>query len=300
MLPAGYIALLCLVLSSSLLASEGDIAQEVLEVGYSAELFYDVDITDARAATKIWVEALIRKTGVVASTETFVIQDLEKAARSIRAGTLDLLVQLPREYLEIRQLVPLRPMYITCAGGSCFYQYTLLVRADSGTKTLADLRDGNLLIYESGFGNVAKVWLEAVLKDESLPEADKHFGFIRHARKAGQAVLPVFFGKADACVVSRTAFDTMVELNPQLGVELRPILESSDFPRPVISMRDGLIEKYGDLIQDSLLSLHTDPSGQQLLSLFHIEKLVPFEPTYLNSLIELLELDQSVGTGGSP
>ena len=143
-------------------------------------------------------------------------------------------------------------------------------------------------LRELGFGNLSRIWLDTILLENFGIQTDSFFGPVRRTRKAGQAVLPVFFGKAGTCIVTQEAFDTMVELNPQLGRELRPLLLSPEFPLPVISIREDVIEEYGTVIEESLRSLHTDAAGKQLLSLFHIDKLVPYEPRFLKNILELL------------
>ena len=83
--------------------------------------------------------------------------------------------------------------------------------------------------------------------------------------------------------------DPMAELNPQLGRELLVLEKSASFCRALICLRPDVKELYGGLLRESMLSLHTEPQGQQLLGLFHVDELVPFEPAHLRAVKELID-----------
>jgi len=266
----------------------------VLDVGYSRYLFYNVDINDARAATKVWVQGLIDKVNQSVESKTMVLNDLDSVVQGLHSRQLDLVVLLSSEYLRvkdrIRHEVALVPMAAVVIGDEVEQRYVLLAHRDSGLERLDQLRGKTLILTIGGKGNVPQMWMDVLLLSNGLSTSATFFDRIREVSKVSQAVLPVFFRQDDVCVTPLDTFDTMTELNPQLGEELEVIRTSPGFCQAVVCARKDIYEK--DLerfLEEGLLSLHTEPYGQQLLTLFHVDRLVPFDPAYLESVAALVE-----------
>ena len=85
----------------------------------------------------------------------------------------------------------------------------------------ASLTSFNILAFETSTER-----LSVALAKEGLGAAATVLGRFSRSTKATQAVLPVFFGQADACIASRRTMETMTELNPQLAKKLRVLLEA--------------------------------------------------------------------------
>ena len=128
-----------------------------------------------------------------------------------------------------------------------------------------------------------------MLASGGLPPAEEFFGSVESVGKASRAVLPVFFGKADAVIVTLEAYETMEELNPQLSRTLETVVVSPSFSRALICVRDSFLRRVGDRVEDSLLFLHNDPQGRQLLTLFHVDGIVPFKAGDLDGIRDLLK-----------
>lgn len=60
-------------------------------------------------------------------------------------------------------------------------------------------------------------WLDGLLAAEGRGPMGSFFGPAAWETKFSQSVLPVFFGNAEACLTSRRGFETMGEMNPQVG-----------------------------------------------------------------------------------
>ena len=261
----------------------------VFEVGYTTALAYDIAVNDSRTATQGWVKTVIDRAGIDADAEVVIFQDLQPLVAAVNAEKLDLAVLLPLEFVEIADQAPLRPMLTTSSRGSILHEYVLLVSPDRGTTSLAQLSGKSLVLEKGGKGRVPGMWLDVLLLRAGLTPSEVFFKSTRQVTSTSRAVLPVFFGQADACVVSREGFDTMVELNPQLGAKLSVLAVSPGFLRGVVCLRQDVYELYGDTIMESLLSLHTDPRGQQLLHLFHVSELVRVGEGFLDQVMALSE-----------
>ncbi|MFH1569205.1 MAG: PhnD/SsuA/transferrin family substrate-binding protein [Gemmatimonadota bacterium] len=271
----------------------------VLDVGYSAELLSGVDLDDARAATAVWISRVVERTGVKASTDVRIFTDTASMLRSLEAEEVDLLVLSPLQYLEIRTSPLLRAVFISSLGGDVGKSYLLLVRRDGPARQLRDLRGRRLLVHRSGLGQVADRWLDAHLLRLGLPTQAEFFASTQVVERSSQAVLPVLFGQADACLVAVDEYETMCELNPQLHRDLMELDRSPSLPRGPICLRPAVYEELAEVFDESLLSLHSDPEGRQLLALFGVDQLVPFEARYLQSLVDL-EADYERLRAGAP
>ena len=260
-----------------------------LILGYSSQLFYGVEVNDAKAATKVWTDTLIRRQGVFKKSDTIIIQDLPSLEKAANAKAVDIIIMLPQEFIEIRNKIPFEPVFSSAISSGVYEEFILLVRKDRGIEKLSDLRGKKLLVETGQRGTIPTFWLDILLARERLPEGKEFFSSIKELNKISQVVLPVFFRQADACLASRLAFETMSELNPQVGKELKAIATSPGFLTGVICFRRDFYAQYKDHLDDSLRSLHTDPQGKQILTLFRVNQLIPFEPSHLETVDALLK-----------
>jgi ABC-type phosphate/phosphonate transport system substrate-binding protein len=258
-------------------------------VGYSAGILAEVDSRDAQAATKIWTDMIIRRKGYDIKSEALIFQDVASLWTAVEKESVDLLFLLPQEFLDLHESHPVIPIAISTPSKGLFVQFALMVRADSGISDIQGLRNKRLMIETDQRGTLPIVWLETLLmRAGESNDPKKFFSTIQVTRKASQTVMPVFFGKADGCVVMQSAFETMEELNPQLGARLRVIASSPGYVAAVGCLRQAYYRKHPSFFAENLETLHEDPQGEQILTLFRKEKLLPFKASYLNSVKALL------------
>lgn len=286
-----------ILLSANLYAQRGEDESRAelvaLTVGFSDKVFYDVSVTEARAATKIWIKKLIESINQKVEdpgAKTIVFHDLPSIARALRAREADLLILVPLEYLELRKEVPLEPILTAIPGETLTYEYILLVRRDREFEDVDQLAGKELVMIDMWTrAAIPQFWLDTFLLKEGLPESRDFFSPVRKVDKNSQAVLLVFFGQADVCLVPLQTFKTMVELNPQLDRELVILARSPGFCYGLVCARQDVYEKFKDLIQEGLSIFSTDLRGQQLTTIFRLDELVPFQPDHLESVRKLTQ-----------
>jgi phosphonate transport system substrate-binding protein len=151
------------------------------------------------------------------------------------------------------------------------------------------LRGKKLLVQDSaGTASNSFLWLDTLLLRQKLPIVARFFHTVKRVDKSSQAVLPVFFRQTDACLVPRWAFDTMVELNPQVGNDLKIFIVSPMLARGAFFMRKNLPPQKRVLV-DVALKLQNSTRIRQFMTLFHSENLVAYQPSYLEPTLALYE-----------
>jgi len=259
-----------------------------LRAGYSAQAFVDVDLEEARAVTKIWSDMILARNFEDGTAETVILEDADAMLRAFREDRLDVAALISDEYLRLREEVPLEPVFVTAHAGGIHHQIGVLVRRDRGLRRLGDLSGRQLTVSVEQAGTIHSLWLETVLLREGLPGPATFFGSVKTARKPSQAILPVFFGMAEACLTTRESFALVCELNPQVGRDLEFLARSPEVAAGVIVFRPGYDPASKAKVTRALATLHQDSQGRQLLRLFRMDRLVPFEEGHLDSVAALL------------
>jgi phosphonate transport system substrate-binding protein len=95
----------------------------------------------------------------------------------------------------------------------------------------------------------------------------------------------------DACVVDRSSFEVVCEMNPQIGQQLRIMAESEPLLDTVVCLNPSrsLTAKQETDMNHVLQKLQESPQGKQILMIFGIHGFVPFEEKYIESTRNLLE-----------
>jgi ABC-type phosphate/phosphonate transport system substrate-binding protein len=260
-----------------------------LTVGFSAQAFADVDREEARSVTRAWTQTVLSREFGAAQAETALFEDSAALEGALLQGRVDLAVVISEEYLRLRKNVALDPVFVTARAEGPYHRIVLIARLDQALRGLADLRGRQLLISQDRSRTFHEAWLETRLLQEGLPPAGGFFSDVRGTRRPSQAILPVFFGQADACLTTLYAFQLTCELNPQLARELTVLDRSPEVLGGVIAFRRGYAGPGRERILARLASLHEDPQGKQILRLFGMDRLLPFEPEYLTSAEALIQ-----------
>jgi ABC-type phosphate/phosphonate transport system substrate-binding protein len=295
-----------LALAWSGLASAADQAPAKpvhLSVGYTAQIFTDVDTEDARGITRVWAERILRRRFREGTSEAILLNDTASLERGFLEKRVDLAAVISEEYVRLRNRVPIEPVFVTANERGPYHQIVLLVRRDSGARSLADLRNRRLTLSKDQSRTIHLAWLETLLMKEGFRRAEDFFSTVKEVRKPSQAILPVFFQQADACLTTRQAFDVVKELNPQVDNDLVVVAESQDIAGGVLVFRSDYDPRARGTMTEVLGTLDADPQGSQLLRLFRMSRLIPWKPEYVASVEALLKeherLRKSLERGGT-
>jgi hypothetical protein len=259
---------------------------EPFRVGFTTAMFAGVNANDARAAIGVWAETIAQSRGLRLETSTEMYDDLDELGRDMDAGKVHVVTLSVEQYRRLR-----RPQFgsilLGGRGGQFREEFLLLVRK-GGFARLADLRGRSLVTLEGTSYDMAVAWLESLLLDTGLGPTTGFFGPMTTATKPSRAVLPVFFGQQDACLINRHGYELMTELNPQLGTTLTALALSSPMVHSFVVFDRHYAPGSRAAVLQSLLALHETPRGQQVLSLFGLDRLREGTSADLASSLDLL------------
>jgi phosphonate transport system substrate-binding protein len=207
----------------------------------------------------------------------------------VRTNGLNLVIMDAWESLDLDIETEMEPAFVHENQGAVYREYLLFVRQGSGIQALADLRGQEIAVLNGTSNSVARAWLESLLLEKNLGSASAFFRRVETPAKPSAALLPVFFGNKPACIVDRLSYATMVEMNPQVERQLVPLAVSEPLLESITYLtRHGYASDRArrDMFL-ALQELHMEPDGRQILTLFKVDKLVPYKEEYRDSLRRL-------------
>jgi phosphonate transport system substrate-binding protein len=145
------------------------------------------------------------------------------------------------------------------------------------------------MVLDSTNASTGRHWLRTEVMALGAPGPEAFFGRFEVKSKVSQIVLPVFFGRADACVVDRSGFRIMREMNPQVGRRLKVLKESEPYLDTIACVRVGGWDAphyRQDLIR-ALEEMDEEPAGQQIMNLFRFDSMKRFEDGHIETLRKL-------------
>lgn len=262
-------------------------AKQPFHVAFTSGMFADVNLNDARAAITVWADSITRARGLSLLPISDVYDDVDRLRAAIDAGRAHLVALSLEEYRRLG-----RPDFGTILlgqRGTHTAEEILLLVKKGRYSSLADLEGRSMVVLEGVSHHMSLAWIGLTLREAGLADTVAHFGTVMSVAKPARAVLPVFFGQQDAALVDRAAYDLMVELNPQIGRDVVALATSPPMIHSVILFDKRFSMASRPATLDALLALHTTPRGQQLLSLFRLERLTAGTPADLAVSFDILD-----------
>ncbi|NVN89658.1 MAG: PhnD/SsuA/transferrin family substrate-binding protein [Desulfuromonadales bacterium] len=268
--------------------NQTDVSKTVVKVGFSSNMFPESDQKDARLAMELWSNELSRSMGFEYSPQTIIFNNSTEMLNGIRKGSVTIIALPVLEYLKMRDTVQLVPFTVAANHVGKSRQFVLITRRDSGIRTFADMRGKSLLYLPSANYEVSHIWLDVLLMHEGKHDRNSFFRLATESPSASKAIMSVFFKQADGAIVNRGALDASASLNPQLVNQLSVVAESKPLMGNVTCVPQGINEHLKRTIQHAALHLHEKATGRQIFTLFHIDRAIEFNASYLDGIEELI------------
>jgi len=255
---------------------------------FSKSIFKDVNEYDARAAMTVYAKTIGDEYGIDTSAGLLYLDGTNAIAQAIRLKQFDLISLSAEEFLGLEDLGLEGPFLLAKFNQSVTEEYVLLVRGDSSIRKLEDL-PGHTLVYTSDLrASLVPVWLEVLCRENGLGPLHKVFSRVTKSSKPTMVMLPVFFGKIDACVVTRNSWDVMGELNPQLEKQLHAIAVSPPVVPGMACFRRDVAPAFKARLLDTAEGSHIKLSFKQLMALFKTEDLAQEPVSVMDSTRDLM------------
>jgi ABC-type phosphate/phosphonate transport system substrate-binding protein len=261
---------------------------KLLRVGVSVETLAGANINDARAAYQVWISEVTHEFGrPTAEPVPGVFIPSQDMIRGIRQGTIDCFGVTALEFTEVAELADPDVMVLQdyLADGM---EYVLLVHSSSRFNKLADLRDAHVLTHFHRDMVLLPAWLSTMLAANNFPAPERFFGSLEARGTLNQVVLPVFFRRTDAACLARRDWETAVELNPQLGRDLRALAVSPKIIPIAIGFRRGCNANARKMLVDSMLTISNSTAGRQISALYQARGFVARPTSVIKSTVEMV------------
>jgi len=239
---------------------------------------HDLRELDATISFAQTIEAMLKDSEVGA--DVLISDTFEQARKQFLAGKLDAMFCNTLDLPSIVELINRDAIYTMSRSGEVTLSYVMLTNNMSGrNKSLRQLNNKQLTI---GVGpNLAAHILDAEVNASPQKNGNIRFKSVHRVRNSETAIVDLMFGKTDAALVPRIAFELAMDANPQTKRLLHTVFESAP-------MVPGILVMHKDVQADLLAKMHekfihmdTYLPGQKVLSLFHADKMLRISPSML-------------------
>lgn len=263
--------------------------ESVYRFVYSINAMNVNSVEEAYAVSKVLADHIKIKYNRIEKTEVIICKDKDELFNQLKKGYEVIVLSTP-EFLKYRKQFDLVPDLTNGIEGKVGFNYLLVVHKDDNISEIKQLQGSELNIQAQSSMNIPEMLINKLLKENNLPKIDLFFNKITKFHSTSNAVLPVFFKKAKAAIVTEQSLKVLREINPQIEKQLKVIYRSPSIILGLSCINEiNMAPDKVKLIRDILANLHTDAYGKQLLNLFNTDKLVQCKEEYLNDYLNLFD-----------
>jgi phosphonate transport system substrate-binding protein len=262
-----------LIMAIICLPADTPCGAENLRIGFSRSIIGNVNENDAMAVIKVWAKTLFVTQQLSVDPQTVIYRDIKEMEAALREKQVEMISLIAAEYFALQHLLNPDSFIFPVTNGQMTYEYVLLVAQKSLITTIQDLQGKTLKFPQHSQSSLCIPWLELELANAGLPAAENFFKHLMPAENISGAVLPVFFKKADACLVTRKAFGIMAELNPQISRQLRILSVSPKLVPNFMAFRKDFHNEIKNIIVEKIEQWDSTIPGRHILTIFQTDAL---------------------------
>jgi phosphonate transport system substrate-binding protein len=259
----------------------------IYKIVFIKDILPQVNINDAYAALKVWVNELSKISKNKFEAEPEIVNNIEDIKNIPDRGNILLINMKIQDYFEYKDKLKLEGAYLPTNNGSVYNTYILLSRCDS--RNIGSLKGKKLGLQSTPIAEIQNEWLDVVLNKNKYKIKEKFFRGIKQYENSSQLILGVFFGKIDACVASRYTFDLMCELNPQIAKKLCILADSPGLINSISCFTGDFTNmEHKNFAIEYAQKLSSFPGGKQIMTLTNTQQITPFKEEYLENTFKVI------------
>jgi ABC-type phosphate/phosphonate transport system substrate-binding protein len=265
--------LLRLWLALTLLASWGWACAEPpppIAIGLYLPVIRDVPRRDVELSLRFWVEEL----GAAVKLSYKPIRFYENMAdlrRDMKSGEINFMVATSMGVVQNFATDELEDGFSSLKSKPD--HLFLVVRRSAGIRDLPDLTGKRLAILESD--ELSEVYLETLLMKAGGVQVKTAMDGASRDKRSVSLVHRLFFGKADAALIYRNAYEAALAMNPQIGQQLQ-VLEAYSFKgrSPHIGLFSSRVALPDvEAITRAAMTLGSTARGRQVLDIYAADQM---------------------------
>ncbi len=198
------------------------------------------------------------------------------------------------DFVKFRRKDMVVPVLSYYKNKSPYETFLLVVHMESGLKSLKDLKKRKIMVERGKKTFVPHYWLETIVMKEPHLLPKDYFGSVVMEDNPLRTTVPLYFKKADACVISRSSYNVLVEMNPQYEKSFVILKESPPLAMNMVCLRTTFPEEQKMDFVSVGSSLDAEVAGRQILTLFQMDAMIPFKDEYMKSAAELVKHHDSL------
>lgn len=251
--------------------------------GYYGNVFTDVNRKDAEAALQLTMDQIIEYWNYEIEAKAFIYDTKEEIVKGITSGEISFIVLPTFLFLDLKDKYYLEPASFGKRGENFGVKHYLLVNASSNFNKASDLIGKKINIQCNKLEGIPFYWLKTIVMREGIEKQEVNFKTVEVKTNAYEVALPVFFKKVDACIVTESSYNTLIELNPQLSSQLKILDISPAYLEYLMCFCQKLSPKVKDFLYKNMSVIGTYPKGQQILTIFKIQKITLYKEEYIKN-----------------
>ena len=219
--------------------------------------------------------------------ELVVTTDYSSMIEAMRFGRIEIAYFGPLSYVLARSKSEIEALAAGISKGKPSYTSVVIVGADAGVKTIADLK-GKTVAYGDQASTSSHLVPRALLQDKDLV-ADKDYKAV-YLGQHDAVARAVESGKVPAGALSKPIFETLLAAKKIDGAKVRILVETAPIPNYPMAMQSKLTSPTKDAIRKAFLDIK-DPA---ILKSFRAEGFAPVTDAdydVLRTTAKVLNLD---------
>lgn len=276
-------AFILLITLLALFPISGVADKEPIFVGGSIEDLSEISVIETEILMGVIFKEIFKDLG-----ETVLIKLFDNSDRlfdALRDGTVKACFTNTIRFIEWSDKISFQEVYTVGSGIDAesahgYASYVLLLNKSRQINTLGDLKGKKVSVP---YGHeVGEMFLDVLLMENGLPDAENLFEEISYSRQANSALIDLFFGKSDAALVTDFLLESALELNPQLEEKIIPFSISPPYVHVVITFNEYFSKELLTQVDPFILRLHEDRRMSKLFKQFRFQKLIKVDAGMLD------------------
>lgn len=254
---------------------------ETVTIAYLQDGLSELQKTEKQVAFKLWAEELTGK----GKFEVVIlpVTTMSRMSALIKAKAVNFAILNTVHFLNHRDELQEyfdRTIWAVQRTASLYEEYIVVTGKEKNIEKIAQLAGKRFSIAKDRL--LMNFYLDYLILKAGYPVSAGFFKKVKETYTASQAVLDVFFGKSDACIVPKHVFDMAVELNPSIMERLKIIHRSGANFIPVLIIGSVFNSDFvNSVLSDSINKIHDSPRGEQIIDLLKIHSAVVIGPEQL-------------------